>query len=268
MCNCLDPVSAPIAFSSTLVEGTTMNSRQQRTVVAVVVTIAVFLVALGVWQRRPAAPTLASFHVINLERSKDRLTRIQTSAEAANIPLVRWPAVDGASIQEDDCARLGISKSIYRYSRDKGQPGLVGCFLSHRTLLESLRDTPAASDAAHVVFEDDATIPADFWDQWRALPIPADWDIVQLGVTFPNLRPVAGHDRIYRHIGDRGNVGGFAYVVRHGALPKICEHAAYMYDPLDVMVRNKHKEWNIYIVWPEVCPHAVGETAVSTITGV
>lgn len=234
----------------------------------IVAGIAVAVAAIVWWWRRTAthaSPTVVSCHVINLDRSKDRLLEIQAAADAAAVPLVRWPAVDGAAVREEDCARLGISKSIYRYAHDKGQSGIVGCFLSHRGLLEHLRDTPAASDAAHVIFEDDAIIPADFWEQWRALPIPADWDIVQLGVTFPNLRPVAGHDRIHAHLGDRGNVGGFAYVVRHGALPKICAHAAYMYDPLDVMVRNKYKEWNIYIVWPQVCPHS--ETGASVITG-
>lgn len=228
------------------------------------VAVAALLVAAALWwqRRRPSAPNIVSFHVINLEESRDRLLEIQTAADAAAVPLVRWPAVDGAAVREEDCARLGISKSIYRYAHEKGQPGIVGCFLSHRTLLEHLRDQSAAPGDAHVIFEDDAAIPADFWEQWRALPIPADWDIVQLGVTFPNLRQVDG--RIHAHLGDRGNVGGFAYVVRHGALPKICAHAAHMYDPLDVMIRNKYQEWRIYIVWPQVCPHNDGGVSVIT----
>ena len=85
----------------------------------------------------------------------------------------------------------------------------------------------------------------------------------QLGVTYPNLKRKSGCQRLHRHMGTRGNVGAFAYVVKHSSLPKINAHMSYMYDPIDVMIRNKQDEWNIYYAWPEICRH--NDHGLSTI---
>jgi len=200
-------------------------------------------------------PSIASAHVINMDAHADRLHEFQANAAAAGLEIKRWVAVDGSKITSDDLPRLGISKYIYKYSQEHKQHGLLGCFLSHRGLLRHCEKMAVSSDSAHFIFEDDAYIPPDFKAQWQRIcaDLPADWDIVQLGVTFPNLRCARG--RIHTHLNDRGNVGGFAYVVRHSALPKINSYTKYMYDPMDVMIRNKWRDWNIYIVWPQLCPH-------------
>lgn len=198
---------------------------------------------------------IASAHVINMDAHTDRRAEFMKHADAAGLTVKRWVAVDGSKITNDDLPRLGISKYIYKYSQEHKQPGLLGCFLSHRGLLRHLESVRCSSNDAHLIFEDDAYIPPDFLTQWRAVctDLPDDWDIVQLGVTFPNLRCARG--RIHTHLNDRGNVGGFAYAVRHSALRKINSYTTHMYDPMDVMLRNKWREWKMYIVWPQVCPH-------------
>lgn len=208
-------------------------------------------------------PTIVTAHVINLKSSADRFTRFSENANAAKLKITRWNAIDGLSIKESDCCRLGVSKYIYKYAKEHKQPGLIGCYLSHRSLLNHLRKVSCGANDAHIIFEDDAYIPSDFWNKWDTMvrDLPHDWDIVQLGVTFPNLQNV--HGSIHIGNGCKGNVGGFAYAVRHSSLSKICKHIEYMYDPLDVMIRNQWRNWRIYILWPQVCPH--NDRGISTI---
>lgn len=211
-----------------------------------------------VWYfRLPVRPArIVSAHVINMDESKDRLAECMEHAHAAQINAVRWPAVDSRNFKEDDVVRYKLSKYIWKWAVENKKPGVLGCFLSHKTLLLHLEsEVPAAAGDAHLILEDDAYIPPDFWAQWNKVcaDLPSDWDIVQLGVTFPNLKQLKGD--VHVHLNDRGNVGAFAYVVRHRALSKINAHLEYMNDPIDVMFRKKWREWNYYIVWPEICPH-------------
>ncbi len=220
--------------------------------------IGIIIVSLVVLKRLHPYPIyLRSVYAINMDKSQDRWSEIQTLANQAKVPLQRWRAIDGSRIQEDDARKWGISKLIVRHTSEKKQPGVVGVFLSHKTLLNHLATQKANSGDAHLILEDDAYIPADFWSQWNSLAaeFPADWDIVQLGVTYPNLKRKPGCRRLHQHMDTRGNVGAFAYVVKHSSLPKINAHMSYMYDPIDVMIRNKQDEWNIYYAWPEICRH-------------
>lgn len=213
------------------------------------------LVALRYLQSGPVTQ-LVSAHVINMDSSVERLGEFMTTARTARLDVVRWPAFNGRSICEADLTPMKLSKYIYKYGQEHNQPGLLGCYVSHRSLLTHLAAQQARSSDAHLILEDDAYVPPDFWTQWNdvAADLPDDWDIVQLGVTFPNLQPT-GAGRLHRHLNDKGNVGTFAYVVRHGSLPKICKYVEYMSDPMDVMFRNKWRTWKMYVVWPEICPH-------------
>lgn len=222
--------------------------------------LAVVLIIVGiVWvfgsMSKKGPIYIADAHVINMDKSRDRLAEIQAAATEAKLPLIRWPAVDGTTIKEDDVRKYKVSKLITKHTAEKKQPGVIGCFLSHKTLLKHLEARSSGRNDAHLILEDDAAIPADFWDQWNkfSASVPADWDIIQIGVTFPNLKPFQG--RVHVHSEPRGNVGAFAYLVKHSSLPKINAHLEYMYDPIDVMIRNKQDEWKIYFAWPEICPH-------------
>jgi len=221
---------------------------------AIILLVFVLLVLVHMIRQNDAAH-IVSAHVINMDKSVDRLAEFQQYARAAGLDVVRWPAINGAAIGEADLVPLGLSKYIYKYAQEHKQPGLLGCYLSHRELMRHLETMRCGADDAHIIFEDDAYVPLNFKKDYETVvrDLPSDWDIVQLGVTFPNLRPYRG--RLHKHLGDKGNVGGFAYMVRHGSLRKINANVALMTDPMDVMLRNRWKEWKMYIVWPEVCPH-------------
>ena len=198
-------------------------------------------------------PKIASAHIINLDSSKERWAEIAEYANEAKLPVQRWPAVRGKDIKEEDLVPMKLSKYIFKYGVMTNQHGIIGCFLSHRTLLDHLKTLPSSPNDCHLVLEDDAFIPPDFLQQWENIldDVPNDWDMIMLGIQFPNLRQLKG--RVHTHLANKGNVGTHAYMVRHKALPKITKHLEYMYDAIDLMLRNKWKDWKIYILWPQLC---------------
>ena len=227
-------------------------------VVLLVLLILVLLTILQVLQFNTSTPQIKTAHVINMDESHERLLEFQENAIiglGSDLPVVRWTAYDSRKMTEEQIAPLKLSKYIWKWAVENKKMGVMGCYLSHRTLLKHLESTDISSNDAHLILEDDAYIPPDFWAQWNAVlaDAPANWEILQLGVTFPNLKHVQGS--VHRHLGDKGNGGTFAYVVRHSALKKINAHLEYMTDPIDIMFRNKWREWKYYIVYPEICPH-------------
>ena len=93
-------------------------------------------------------------YVINLDRSKKRMSEFSEAFSGTNLKVKRIAAVDGnliniKSFADDNLCRKKMGRSI--------QPGEVGCFLSHKKALEIFLSTDLEYA---IVFEDDA-IPID-----------------------------------------------------------------------------------------------------------
>lgn len=217
------------------------------------VLLLVLVVLVAVWWRAPRA-RIATASVINLEKSKDRLARFKAAATIAGLDCERWPAVDGRTLKKADIYKYKISELVWNHTKETGRSGVIGCWLSHQQLLKSLETRSASSADIHLIFEDDAVVPADFKAQLERIVrrLPADWDVLQLGVTLP--RTVAWSSRSSDiHVpngGMYGNDGCFAYAVRHGSLRKINAHLEYMNDPIDTQLKKKNKEWKWFIMQP------------------
>ncbi len=91
-------------------------------------------------------------YVINLDRSTDRLEKIQRSALRHKIGFIRVPAVDGRVVPASE--RLGLSELLFRLrcGRCRSLPGEYGCYRSH---LETLRMIADGTAPAALVMEDD-----------------------------------------------------------------------------------------------------------------
>jgi GR25 family glycosyltransferase involved in LPS biosynthesis len=92
--------------------------------------------------------------VINLDRRKDRLETLMIPFE-----WERFAAIDALSM---------------------GQPGYVGCLLSHRTILKKIRDLKLESA---IIFEDDVELCDDFENKFNEIlkKLPENWDLLYLG---------------------------------------------------------------------------------------
>ena len=201
---------------------------------------------------------------MNLDKDKKRWDNILKSANEANLSLQRWPATYGKDIPYEDFRELGVGHAFVKPDRnDKKHErlvnlGVIGCFISTRRLLTHLSEQSFSNSAGHLILDDDIEIPQDFlqvWEEKRQL-IPADWDIVYLGIwniTGEDVAPGVKKLRSARHGEKAPNVGTFAYVVRHGAIKtKILPWLRYIFDAIDEQYVHKFDEWNVYGIEPNM----------------
>jgi glycosyl transferase family 25 len=227
--------------------------------ILILLAAALLLVLVGV--RRRVVGDFVSYHVINLDRSPDRLATFQARAAAAGLPLVaRWRAIDTKNISRADTVAQNISGELWDQCVEKNRYGMIGATLSHRNLLQYLATLPANDADLHVIFEDDVQIPSDFYARWLAAApyVPADYDVIYFGGTSPNLHKVAGPISAANPrwlTGHYGNMGAFAYAIRHGALPKMLDSLQFCHTAFDNMLAEKARDWGLYYCSPEIVPH-------------
>ena len=232
----------------------------------IVVIISLFILFSPLISSQPY-PEIVTMHVINLDRDKDKMERFKrhVSENLPNhMPVIRWKAVYGKELDVKDMTKNGIGKTNYVVGKgvykdqfkDLRNLGAIGCYLSHRSLIERLSTIEAPAHAAHLILEDDVKISPDLflrkklWNHIRQT-IPNDWDIVYIGMTSPigkQVRP--GIQRLKTDYDGVGNWGTHAYLVRHGSLNKIINWLHYMVDAIDNQYNLKFNEWNVYAIDP------------------
>jgi GR25 family glycosyltransferase involved in LPS biosynthesis len=216
---------------------------------ALVAGLVVVLGVLGLlFGRRRGA--LVSTHVINLDSSTDRLLQFQTKCQDAGVTATRWRGVNGRALGPKDLLQYGVPRSVYDKYAGQKRLGVIGCYLSHATLLKHLESTPAGENDYHLIFEDDAVVPRGLRSELGALVarLPADWDVFQLYNNQPLTQPYDGV--IHTLLPGKANWGTVAYCVRHGALPKINAHVATMRVPIDDQLLEKSQVWKWFCVVP------------------
>jgi glycosyl transferase family 25 len=194
---------------------------------------------------RDALPVgMVSTHVINLDASIDRWNDMLALAKAVRLPVERFPAVDVRPLTRKDMSKmLPIYNRLLRRLYSKKEHGAVGCFLSHRNVLQHLHEstpTTVDQDSAHLILEDDAMFKPDFRERWAEAwsdiqSLKGDWDIVMLGIFKHALIPLSNHTilRISDGVPFR-NLGTHGYVVRHGSLSRLLEELEMMHRPIDI----------------------------------
>jgi GR25 family glycosyltransferase involved in LPS biosynthesis len=209
--------------------------------------LAILLLGYLVSRRRGS---LASTHVINLDSSSDRLLRFQTICHGAGIDALRWSAVNGKALGPKDLLQYGMPRTLYDKYEAQKRLGVIGCYLSHATLLKHLETVQAGVDDYHLIFEDDAVVPRGLKRDLGALvgKLPTNWDIFQLYNNRPLTKPYDGV--IHTPLPGRANWGLVAYCVRHGALPKINAHIATMRVPIDDQLLEKAQTWKWFTTVP------------------
>lgn len=215
------------------------------------ITVLLFLVYIG-W---PQKSYMHDIHFINLEKDYERRAFIEQQVPEAK----RWPAVNGADLTADDMARYHVPESVYSHRKNwdgkMRNAGVVGCWLSHVTLMRHLATLPAPEHAAHVILEDDVTVTKPL-DNSILQGLPDDWDMLYLGITTPNIEHNIT-DRIVKlkshTLYGQGNFGTYAYAVRHGSLrTKILPFFTHFLNAIDVHYNQAFDAWNVYAIQPNV----------------
>ena len=124
------------------------------------------------------SPLMAQPHVINLDRSVDRMTKFRQRNPF--LDFIRVSAVDGSLVDREQLVKDGIISEDVLYA-----PGSLGCALSHVGLWKKAVE----QNKIVTIFEDDAICSLFFNEESEKILsiLPEDWDIVQWGANFHPL---------------------------------------------------------------------------------
>jgi GR25 family glycosyltransferase involved in LPS biosynthesis len=163
-------------------------------------------------------------YVINLDKDKDRLQRVDAQLRSNGITYERYPAVLGVTVG----THPALSQFCNRFCTD----AMKGCALSHTNIWKEMI---AEGHRAVLILEDDAQFTHDFdtelakvWSQ-----VPDDFDIIYLGcgikcgdsgIVPTIVNKVLGHtpEPIDENIlSVKGSIGFYGYIISNKAARKL-----------------------------------------------
>ena len=153
-------------------------------------------------------------YVINLDKNENRLQKFTSnyvSSGLKNEPFVRIKAIYGKEINYKDY----ISDKV----EIKMTPGMVGCFLSHLQLYDTILK---CNKEYALVFEDDANITKDLNLSMISSmfdSIPEDWDIILIGYDISN--PIHKYEKFDGYLRMYNFWGTHAYFIKKTAAAKL-----------------------------------------------
>jgi GR25 family glycosyltransferase involved in LPS biosynthesis len=206
------------------------------------------------FQIKQSSPYFTDAYVITLSsRYPERLKRIKENAVAAGITLKVW---EGVIITKDDLPQLpekGIGTLLFQDRTDTYfNFGAIGCYLAHRTLLESIAAAP--NGLGTFICEDDIIIPKDFYTRFAAISseIPENWDILfmrKYGGENPNISEHI--KRIEKDTTATMNMGMWGFIVKNDSIQsKILPFLEQMVDAIDLQLNRYADKINMYVVDP------------------
>lgn len=137
-------------------------------------------------------------YCVNLDRRPERWTFMQDQFVRLRMPVQRWSAVDGQTLNVPHLAEVGIiaKEALPRYFLPNDQKlfgtdltdGGIGCALSHmmiwRDIINLCGAGSATSKSMFLVIEDDCQFADGFNEEVvleRMSHVPSDWELVYLG---------------------------------------------------------------------------------------
>lgn len=174
--------------------------------------------------------------VITLKRSEARRTSLMSRLAPSGIKVNWFDAVDGGLLTDDQVRRL--NKLRLRYYASGLTRGELGCYLSHRALLEQIAGMP---QDATLVLEDDAELDPHFVEVVDALVALGGFDLISLDGHPKRRRYVdectlpAGYARVRSY---ESKSGAVAYIVSREGARKLASYCDDVIHPIDVAIKR------------------------------
>ena len=238
-------------------------NNQTLLIIAAFVLVLVLLASFNSYASQYRA-NIKTIHVINLDKDEDRMAHIKSTTTNLALPVERWSATYGKDLTAEQMAEQGVGYAMtssgtgpYTKRSMNRNLGAVGCFLSHKTLIERLSTLDMPDHYGHLILEDDITIPQNLLTSdgvWASVryQIPLDWDVVYLDIVAPQGTSLSNNIMKLKYK-PNGNWGTHAYIVRHGAIKKkVLPWLSHMIDAIDEQYNRKFSTWNVYAVVPGI----------------
>jgi glycosyl transferase family 25 len=203
-----------------------------------------------------ASPQRLACFIINMDGAEARWRFVSEAFAATGIPFARVVGVNGRALS---FPIPEFDEASYRWRHGKrGEPGQVGCYLSH---LKALRTFLESDLEFAIVAEDDARPEPDLLATIsEALRFRATWDLLRLcGFHDPHPLPFATLDDTRRTrlcIAFTRLCGTGAYLVNRRGAERMCSRLLPMRLPIDHAI---DREWTMGISTAMLQPLPIGQ---------
>ncbi|MGO4450726.1 glycosyltransferase family 25 protein [Phyllobacterium sp. TAF24] len=203
-------------------------------------------------------------YLINMDRSTERLARMEKLFTELGIAFERVAAVDGRLITDAEMAELVWQRP--------DEPAMtrseVGCYLSHRKCFELIAE--GETDYA-AIFEDDATLSPAIAD-WlqNSAWLPTDADIIKLETTGCKVltdKPIhrSSDGRVVARLLSTHNCTA-GYIISKRCATRLWHETAYVTTGIDELLFNPDyglfAELIVYQISPALCKQAMIQSTI------
>lgn len=195
-------------------------------------------------------------YLINLDIRPDRLKFIDEMLKRENIDYIRFPAIYGKELKEDDPAyKQYFNESV------KLSPGQYGCALSHIKIYEMIINDNELNDEDLIcIFEDDITLETDFKNKTNEFinklnKLDKDWRIALLGVYIKNGSPTE-YQNILK-VNHTPNYGTFGYCIKKKFARQLLNNITNkkLNVPIDNYFIDNYYDNHCYMIEPLIANH-------------
>lgn len=195
-------------------------------------------------------PRITDIWVINLESRPDRMKNFIERSKNIPYSFNRFSAIYGKELNRDIALNNGIDLVVLADSYDESKkitkwPGVIGCWLSHKFLLQKLEKLPFNQYDGHLICEDDLDLNELTFVKWneKSHMIPYDYDIVFFGISGEKK---GGDGEVIRLKNNSNYYGTYCYLIRHGAIPRILNELKYFHAAIDIQYKHMFDDYKVY----------------------
>ena len=204
--------------------------------------------------------------LIHLARRPDRLCAFKEHFKG---DFKLWSATDGLDLTVDEAHAWGVNSIISEPCAGSDHirnPGVLGCWISHKRLLQELQ---SEQGDVFIIAEDDAALTVEAVARFEALrpSLPPTWTLFFLGLWYPSGSPVTSDFwRLDNNNKEQANWGTHAYAVQRSSLPLILQGLRFMTQPIDLQLSAHFDVWEAYAFTPDLLVQTLPSS--SDISGV
>ena len=182
---------------------------------------------------------------LNLEKRKDRKTRMIAKLSSLSVSIERVEAIDGQSLSFNDMP--------LNFRGDEGEQARINQYATLQSHLKMIKLAKERKYKEVLILEDDVQFCSDFNErlEFALKEVPEDWDILYLGYTpsgFPN-------PKIKEHIiRNKSDYGCWAMIIKESLYDKIINLYETINQPCDEIIKHYILLWhNCYSFIPFLC---------------
>lgn len=189
-----------------------------------------------------------SIFVINLDKRPDRL--LSMTRELQKLPSIPWTRVCAKECTPHDvtqCYHNKIIPSLHEYAHCLSNPGNLGCYLSHCSVLQQIADCKN-NDNTFLVLEDDVRLSHNAEQHLRRI-VQSDYDMVYLYIPPERLFVEDYNESLYKL--NYGYEGLYAYMIRPPYAHTLLQYLQTFRLPIDHQIVQCNQELGSLILTPK-----------------